>query len=148
MKRLLCILTLLFWASPVASKEYTTLELLDMTLSSFHADVEQNIAYARGVARITEESAKGYWLARRGALADARRALLLLKERIANESDYNSLDYENEVILSGKVPPIKLLSETVQDGLYFVEVEARLNDLLNDDVMSLGNILNLRIEEK
>jgi len=148
MKRLLCILALLSWSCPVASEEYTTLELLDMTLSSLHADIEQNIAYARGVARIKEQTEEGYWLARRGALADARRGLLLLKKRIENESNYTSLDDKNEVILSGKVPPIKLLSETVQDGLYFVEVEARLNDLLNDGVTSLGNILNLRIEEK
>lgn len=110
---------------------YSTKELLDMTAESLRYDVNNNTAYVRGVGRIADNSPSSILLARRAALVDAQRGLLLLKKNI------DSKKFSGVKNISGHVPPLRLLSESTRDGLYFVEVEAALSDL-----MSSKNIVN------
>ena len=66
---------------------YSTKELLDMTAESLRYDVNNNTAYVRGVGRIADNSPSSILLARRAALVDAQRGLLLLKKNIANKKN-------------------------------------------------------------
>ena len=106
------------------SYSYSTKELLDMTLESLKYDVNSNTAYVRGVGRITDNSPSGLLLARRAALVDAQRGMLFIKK--------NAKDIRGAKSISGHVPALRLLSESTYDGLYFVEGEAALSELLGD----------------
>ena len=129
----------------VAAESYTTSELLRMTQASLNADWQTNTAYVRGVGRILQDDSQGLLLARRAALTDARRGLLLLRKEILS-SDYKQ--NSRSLRLSGYVPPLRLLSETISDELYFVEVEAELSQLLSESGKAyLSKIYSLVIEE-
>ena len=129
----------------VAAESYTTSELLRMTQESLNADWQTNTAYVRGVGRILQDDSQGLLLARRAALTDARRGLLLLRKEILS-SDYKQ--NSRSLRLSGYVPPLRLLSETISDELYFVEVEAELSQLLSESGKAyLSKIYSLVIEE-
>ena len=124
MKRFaLMIVTVLCCVSPAFS-EYSTDDLLKMTVDSLKADRENDIASVRGVGKITQEGSVGVFLARRTAIADARRGLLILK-RSLEEKRPPRMDS-----VSGHVPGIKVKSEFMRGGLYFVEAEVRLSELL------------------
>lgn len=105
---------------------HTTEELLRMTEESLYADWQENRAFVRGVGRIVQSTAQGRLLARRAALTDARRGLLLLRQRILADSALR----ERAFWLAGRVPPVQILSEKIEGGLYFIEVEAGLSRLL------------------
>ena len=125
----LALLVLVLVSAPVysssssRSSSYSTKELFDMTLESLKYDVSNNTAYVRGVGRIADNSPSSLLLARRAALVDAQRGMLLLKKSIK--------DFRSVKNVSGHVPALRLLSESTRDGLYFVEVEAALSDLLS-----------------
>ena len=149
MSRKIFVLFLSFAAflsiSSVEAKSYTTSELLQMTHESLNADWQTNTAYVRGVGRILQDDSQGLLLARRAALTDARRGLLLLRKEILS-SDYKQ--NSRSLRLSGHVPPLRLLSETINDELYFVEIEAELSRLLSENGKAyLSKIYNLVIEE-
>ena len=107
-------------------------KLLNITLESLSYDVDLNIARARGAGIIKTngsraKAAAAEMLARRVALSSARRGLLMLKNKINN----NNLSVNNsKIILSGYVPPLKILAEFTSGDLYFVDVETSLNKLM------------------
>lgn len=124
-----------------STEAYTTQDLLRMTQESLYADWQENVAHVRGVGRIEREGVQGVLLARRAALADAGRGLLLLRQQLLSSGHWQRR-------ISGHVPPLRLLSESVRDGLYFVEVEASLSSLLSKNGRkSLSGIQSLRLEE-
>ncbi|MDR3265879.1 MAG: hypothetical protein LBT15_07705 [Synergistaceae bacterium] len=89
-----------------------------------------NRASASGLGRITEDSPQGRLLARRAALMDARRNLLVLRKKILEgpQSDVRSV--------SGRLvaPSQKIQSERVEGNLYRLEIEVRLDELLRTDL--------------
>ena len=111
-------------AEPVQA---STEDLLQMTEESLYADWEENRAFVRGVGRVVQDTAQGRLLARRAALTDARRGLLLLRGHILEDPALR----ERTLWLSGPVPPARILSERIEGGLYFIEVETALSRLLN-----------------
>ena len=124
-------------AEPVQA---STEDLLQMTEESLYADWEENRAFVRGVGRVVQDTAQGRLLARRAALTDARRGLLLLRGHILEDPALRELrqrilaDPElrgRALWLAGPVPPVRVLSERIEDGLYFIEVETALSRLLN-----------------
>ena len=102
-------------AEPVQA---STEDLLQMTEESLYADWEENRAFVRGVGRVVQDTAQGRLLARR---------LLLLRGHILEDPALR----ERTLWLSGPVPPVRILSERIEDGLYFIEVETALSRLLN-----------------
>ena len=107
--------------------EYTTNDLLNMTQQSLRYDFQKNTAYVRGVGKIMSDDLRSVVLARRTAISDAQRGLLVLRREI-EEGQPPRMDS-----VSGFVPPIKILSENMQDGLYFVEIEADLSQLMQGE---------------
>ena len=107
-------------------------ELLNMTLESLRYDFANNTAYVRGVGVIHNNTAQGKLLARRAALTDARRGLLILKRELK----------PGRIKISGHVPALRILSESRQGNLYFVEVEAALSELLRNKyyIYQLANL--------
>ena len=105
----------------------STEDLLQMTEEGLYADWEENRAFVRGVGRVVQNTAQGRLLARRAALTDARRGLLVLRGHILEDPALR----ERTLWLSGPVPPVRILSERIEGGLYFIEVETALSRLLN-----------------
>ena len=99
--------------------EYSTDYLLRMTIESLSYDVGADVASVRGVGKITRNDAQGLIIARRGLLI-LRRGILEGKP-LSPES------------VSGNVPSLEILSEETRDGLYFVDIEVSLSELLDDD---------------
>ena len=110
-------------AEPVPA---TTEDLLQMTEESLYADWQENRAFVRGVGRVVQNTAQGRLLARRAALTDARRGLLSLRQRILADSELRG----RALWLAGPVPPVRILTERIEGGLYFIEVETALSRLL------------------
>lgn len=133
---------LVFSASAFA--EYSTRELLDMTDNSLRADWENNTAFVRGVALMKTSDPQGIFLARRGALIDARRGLLILRHRLLKS---NSQEKISNIEISGNVPPLKMLTEGISNDVYFVEVQVLLTELLGQNAFkSLSKINKMPIE--
>ena len=125
MKRIVMIaLVLCFVCAGCAFSEYSTDDLLKMTVNSLKADRENDIAFVRGVGKISQDGPMGMVLARRTAIADAQRGLLILK-RSLEEKRPPRMDS-----VSGHVPGLRLKDENVRDGLYFVDAEVSLSELL------------------
>ncbi|RRD64439.1 hypothetical protein [Fretibacterium sp. OH1220_COT-178] len=103
-----------------------TADLFEMTEESLQADWQENRAVVCGVGRIVHNTGQGRLLARRAALTDARRGLLLLRRRILDDPALR----ERALWLAGHVPPVRVLSERIEGGLYFIEVETALSRLL------------------
>ena len=139
------ILLLIFNASSATA--YSTSELLQMTQESLRADWQNNTAYVRGVGRIADpDDSQSLFLARRAALTDARRGLLSLRKKILSSKTRKNFSSSR---LSGYVPPLRLLSESMSDELYFVEVEAELSRLLGKNgTTELSKIYSLTLEEE
>lgn len=110
-------------AEPVPA---TTEDLLQMTEESLYADWQENRAFVRGVGRVVQNTAQGRLLARRAALTDARRGLLSLRQRILADPELRG----RALWLAGPVPPVRILTERIEGGLYFIEVETALYRLL------------------
>ena len=107
-----------------AYAEYSTDALLKMTIESLSYDVEADTASVRGVGKISQDDGQGLLNARRAAINDARRGLLILKRGLLEDK---AMRPES---ISGNVPPIIILSEDIRDGLSFVDIEAALSELL------------------
>ena len=93
-------------------------------------DVDLDIAHVRGSALIKGGAANYKAMARRAAISDVRRNLLLLKRMINLNLNELSVIKDGEIILSGYVPPLIILDEFVSGDLYFVEAETSLRDLM------------------
>lgn len=110
-------------AEPVPA---TTEDLLRMTEESLYAVWQENRAFVRGVGRVVQSTAQGRLLARRAALTDARRGLLSLRQHILADPELRG----RALWLAGPVPPVRILTERIEGGLYFIEVETALSRLL------------------
>ena len=128
-------------AEPVPA---ATEDLLRMTEESLYADWQENRAFVRGVGRVGQNTAQGRLLARRAALTDARRGLLLLRQRILADPDLRG----RALWLAGPVPPVRVLSERIEGGLYFIEVETALSRLLakRGEVYVAGEMQRLHLK--
>lgn len=104
--------------------EYSTDDLLRMTMESLSYDVEADIASVRGAGKIQNNDSQSLLSARRAAINDARRGLLILKRGLVEGEPMRPHS------VSGNVPPFTILSEYVKDGLYFVDIEVSLSELL------------------
>ena len=109
-----------------AQAEYSNEELMNMNLQSLRADFTKDRAYSTGAGRIVDDMPNAVSLARRAALSDARRGLLILKREL-KEGRPRTNDY-----VSGYVPPVKIISETNSEDIYIVEVEAVLSELMRE----------------
>ena len=127
MRRIALGLVLVLCVSP-AFCEYSADDLLTMTLGSLRADWVRDKAISRGVGRIVEG---GESLARRAAIIDAQRGLLILKRSLEEGAP------PRPESVTGQVPPVKVVSEAVSGDLYFVEVEASLSELMGRGVFFL-----------
>lgn len=88
---------------------------------------EQGIATAEGVGRIPEDTAQGRLLGRRAALTDARRNLLVLRQKL--------LDGKFDVrSVSGKIAEVRIYSEKTDGALYYLKVDVPLYRLMKGDV--------------
>ena len=125
MKRVVMMMLVLCCVSPVFG-EYSTDDLLKMTVDSLKVDRETDTATVRGVGKVSQDGALGVYLARRAAIADAQRGLLILK-RSLEEGRPTRMES-----VSGYVPGLKVKSESMSEGLYFVEAEVSLSELLGD----------------
>ena len=119
-------LVLMLLSCDIVFAEYSTNDLLELTLQSLSYDIQSDTAYVKGVGKITQDNPIGIFLARRAALTDAQRGLLILRRKI-QEGKPPRMDS-----VSGNVPPFEILSESMKDGLYFVEVETNLSELLSE----------------
>lgn len=104
--------------------EYTTADLLSMTLESLSYDKEADTAHVCGVGKIVHDGSIGEVLARRAAVADAQRGFLILRRGIKEGKPFRPDS------VSGRVPPFRIVSEYIRDGVYFVEAETRLSELM------------------
>ena len=100
---------------------------LPETMHSGYLLREQEIATAEGVGRIPEDTAQGRLLGRRAALIDARRNLLLLRQKLL-EGKFDARS------VSGKIAEVRIHSEKTDGGLYFLKVDVPLNSLMKGDV--------------
>ena len=105
------------------------MEELYKTRNSGHVLRGQNIATATGVSRIMEDTPQGRLLGRRGALTDARRNLLILREKILKGRKYNFEDRIGQSV-SGKIAGVIIHSERVVNDLYFLQVDISLDKLV------------------
>jgi hypothetical protein len=87
----------------------------------------ENRAVASGVGRIPENTAQGKLMGRRAALTDARRNLLVLRQKLLGDSVFNAKSRG----VSGRVVVSKIHSERIEGNLYFLEVDAQLDELLD-----------------
>ena len=101
--------------------------LRTMTRDSRRAYPNENLAVALGVGRIKEDTAQGKLKARRAALLDARRNLLVLRLELLNGSRSAPPSF------SGRVAACKIRGERIEGNLYFLEVEVPLDELLKAD---------------
>ena len=106
------------------------MQMLYGTQSSGRVILEQNIATAAGVGRITEDTAQGRLLGRRGALTDARRNLLILRQKLLNDANFNSR--RNRV--SGSIAGVVIHSEKIKNNLYFLQVDIPLDKLMEGEI--------------
>lgn len=113
-------------AGEFKKSEKTAEELRQMTQENLYADWASNRAFAQGVGRIKADTAQARLLARRAALVDAQRNLLLLRKKIYEVPKERAKIEE----LSGAVPPLRITGERMEEGLYFMDVEASLSNLL------------------
>lgn len=141
----LCSALFLVLAGAVMScAEYTPEDLMRITLESLSYDVRANTARSCGTARITQEGNRGLIVARRAAIIDAQRGLLLLRRGI-NEGKPPRPDS-----VSGNLPPFRIISEDVREGVYFAEIETDFSRLMKEkDFRSiLPGIQNDSINDK
>lgn len=110
-----------------AHAEYTNDELMNMNLKSLRADFTRDTAYSTGAGRIIHDRPNALTLARRTALTEARRGLLILRRELKEGIPRRPDD------VSGHVPPVKILSEFESGDIYVVEVETALSELMRND---------------
>ena len=112
--------------SSYALAKYSNEDLMNMNLKSLSADFGHDKAYSTGAGRIISGQPNSLALARRAALSDARRGLLILKRELEEGRPRRPDD------VSGHVPPVKILDEFESGDIYVVRVEAVLSELMHD----------------
>lgn len=125
MKFILAVIIMILNLNP-SHAEYTNTELLNMNLESLSADFRNDTAYSTGAGRITDDMPNSLSLARRAALSDARRGLLILKHELTEGIKRRPGD------VSGVVPPVKILREYISEDIYVVEVQTSLSELIHE----------------
>jgi hypothetical protein len=91
---------------------------------------DKNIATAAGVGRIPEDTAQGKLIGRRGALTDARRNLLILRQKLLNDDSFSGKKYS----ISGKIAGVVIHSERIKNNLYFLQVDIPLDKLMEGEI--------------
>ncbi|MBQ6111057.1 MAG: hypothetical protein IJL01_01540 [Synergistaceae bacterium] len=109
-----------------ALAEHSNTDLMNMNLNSLSADFGHDKAYSTGAGRIISGQPNSLALARRAALSDARRGLLILKRELEEGRPRRPDD------VSGHVPPVKILDEFESGDIYVIRVEAVLSELMHD----------------
>lgn len=89
----------------------------------------ENRLTVTGRGRITQSDAQGKALARRAALTDARRNVLLLREELLG----NNASRQKLQRISGRVVAPKVHSERTEGSFYLLEIDAPLNGLLQEN---------------
>ena len=110
----------------LSSEGYANVQELVKTQDSGRV-VFGDTATASGVGRITEDTARGRLLGRRAALTDARRNLLILRQKLLREYGVPGSGTRR---VSGRVAGVKVHSERIVDGLYFLQVDMPLDKLM------------------
>ncbi|MDR3230932.1 MAG: hypothetical protein LBT65_05800 [Synergistaceae bacterium] len=106
------------------------------TLEAWARDLEDsagadgNRVSASGRGRIAENTPQGRLLARRAALTDARRNLLLMRQNYLNDPKSRGVRS-----VSGRLaaPSQKIREERVAGDFYLLEIDVRLDELLRTD---------------
>ena len=131
LRKIFAISVVILIFASVSHAEYSVEELLKMTQNSMKVDWKNNIVFVKGVGLTKFSNSQGMFLARRAALTDARRRLLILRGRLlkADSSDQT-------VKISGSVPALKISGEGMEGNLYFVEVQTSLSELLGENAFS------------
>jgi len=106
------------------------MQMLYGTQSSGRVLWDQNIATAAGVGRIPDDTAQGRLLGRRAALTDARRNLLILRQKLLNDTNFNSKRYK----ISGNIAGVVIHSEKIKNSLYFLQVDIPLDKLMEGEI--------------
>ena len=88
---------------------------------------EDNLVTVTGRGRIVGSGARGRLLARRAALTDARRNLLLLREDLLNGPRTGTL---RRFIVSGRIRALDVHSERTEGAFYVLELDMPLDMLL------------------
>jgi len=83
-----------------------------------------------GVGRVMDDTAQGKLLGRRAAITDARRKLLIQRQQLLGDPRFQTNHGTTNVsgFLTGTQ---KINSEGVRNGIYFIEIEMRLSELLH-----------------
>ena len=83
-----------------------------------------------GVGRVIEDTAQGKLLGRRAAITDARRKLLIQRQQLIGDPRFQTNHGTTNVsgFLTGTQ---RIKSEGVRNGIYFIEIEMRLSELLH-----------------
>lgn len=126
MKFILAFVIVLLNLNSYARADYSNQDLMNMNLKSLSADFGHDKAYSTGAGRIISGQPNSLTLARRAALSDARRGLLILKRELKEGRPRRPDD------VSGHVPPVKILDEFESGDIYVVRVEAVLSELMHD----------------
>jgi hypothetical protein len=106
------------------------MQMLYGTQSSGRVLWDQSIATAAGVGRILEDTAQGRLLGRRGALTDARRNLLILRQKLLNDPNFSSRKYK----ISGNIAGVVIYNEKIKNNLYFLQVDIPLDKLMEGEI--------------
>lgn len=126
MKVILALIFVLLDLNSYVQAEYSNEELMKMNFQSLRADLAANKAYSTGIGRIIQGKPNAEALARRAALSDARRGLLILRRELKEGRPRRSDD------VSGYIPPVKIISEEESGDIYIVEVEVVLSELMRE----------------
>ncbi|MDR3280981.1 MAG: hypothetical protein LBT23_10745 [Synergistaceae bacterium] len=85
---------------------------------------QARVITASGVGRITEDNQYGRIMARRAALTDARRNLLIEAQKLLGTYDGKNKN------VSGRVGPHSITSEKIEGAYYKVEISALMQDIV------------------
>ena len=110
----------------VRNAEFNMRELYS-TQDSGRVVRDRNIATAAGAGRIREDTAQGRLLGRRAALTDARRNLLILRQKLLRE---HGAGVDGRHSVSGKIAGVRIHSERVVNDIYFLQVDVPLDELM------------------
>ena len=116
------------WALDVRGKETAELGVRNPEASRVY--VSENRVVASGMGRITENTAQGRLLARRAALVDARRNLLVLQRKLLRDSVFQL----GTRSVSGHITARDIHSERIEGDFYFLAVDISLDELLKSNI--------------
>ena len=92
--------------------------------------INGNIISVTGVWRVMEASAQGRLLARRAAITDARRKLLIQRQALLGDPRFQT--NRGTANVSGFLAGTHIIkNEGVMNGVYFVELEMHIDELLH-----------------